>query len=112
MIQEGDSVYLSHILNCIQRIEEYTGNGSEEDFMKSNMAQDAVMRQLEIIGEASNQLSKQITGLHVQIPWEDMVGMRNKLIHDYLGVDVDQVWKTVTDDIPFLKQEVKKILSV
>lgn len=79
--------------------------------MANNLVQDAVIRQIEIIGEATKQLSKTIKEKYPEIPWKDIAGMRDKLIHDYLGVDLNAVWKTVEKDIPFLKNKLKEIIA-
>ena len=73
------------------------------------MIQDAVIRNIEIIGEATKKISKQLTESHQEIPWSEMAGMRDKLIHDYLDVDLDVVWKTVEIDLPLLKEMISKI---
>ncbi len=75
------------------------------------MVQDAVIRQIEIIGEATKNLSKDARELYGNIPGKDMAGMRDKLIHDYFGVDIAAAWKTVEDDIPFLKQQIKNVID-
>ena len=82
---------------------------SNEEFLQNHLVQDAVMRQLEIIGEASNKISDEFQGKNKQVPWKDITGMRNKLIHDYMGVDLDAVWDTVVKDIPDLKMLIMKI---
>lgn len=76
------------------------------------MIQDGVIRQLEIIGEATRQISPKTREDHGHIPWKDMAGMRDKLIHDYFGVDVEQVWFTVQNDIPFLQAETEIVLKL
>ena len=73
------------------------------------MVQDAVIRNIEIIGEATKKITKQFTQSHPKIPWQDMAGMRDKLIHDYLDVDLDVVWKTVEVDLPLLKEMINNI---
>ncbi len=73
--------------------------------------QDGVIRQLEIIGEATKQISSGTRKKHQNIPWKDMAGMRDKLIHDYFGVDVEQVWLTAKSDIPTLAIEIEEVLS-
>jgi len=111
MMKKADTVYLKHIRDAILRIEEYTKAVGYDDFIKNNLIQDGVIRQLEIIGEATKRLSTEFKNKYPQVPWKDVAGMRDKLIHDYLGVDIDAVWDTVKKDIPTLKKEVKKILN-
>jgi uncharacterized protein with HEPN domain len=106
-----DSVYLFHIRDSINKIIEYTSNTDIESFKSNPMMQDAVIRQIEIIGEASSKLSKSFRDNNSQIPWKNIVGMRNKLIHDYFGVDVMAIWETVKNDIPILKINLDTIIS-
>ncbi|MGQ4914463.1 MAG: DUF86 domain-containing protein [Candidatus Asgardarchaeia archaeon] len=110
-MKKSDVIYLKHILDSINRIEQYTENVDYDSFMINTMVQDAVIRQLEIIGEATKRLSKDFRETHPLIPWKDIAGMRDKLIHDYLGVDIDAVWETIKKDIPALKNKIKKILQ-
>jgi len=88
-MRKGDSVYLSHILNSIERIEEYTEGMGKEDFSSSNLVQDGTIRQIEIIGEATKSLSKDLREKNPQVPWSDITGIRDRLIHHYFGL----IWK-------------------
>ena len=76
------------------------------------MVQDGVIRQLEIIGEATKKISKETCDKHSHIPWNDIAGMRDKLIHDYFGVDIEQVWLTAKNDIPILQTEIEEALNL
>ncbi len=78
-------------------------------FDKNELVQDAVIRNIEIIGEASTRVSDDFRASHSEIPWREMAGMRDKLIHDYMGVDLDVVWRTIEIDIPELHRLLKKI---
>jgi uncharacterized protein with HEPN domain len=106
-----DGVYLQHIRDATTRIEEYIQNTDEAAFKKQTLIQDGVIRQIEIIGEAVKRLSSSFKTSHDHIPWQDIARMRDKLIHDYFGVDVEKVWLTAKEDIPLLKIEVDRFLS-
>jgi uncharacterized protein with HEPN domain len=110
-MKKEDSVYLRHILDAVSRIEEYTKEIEYKNFMENHLVQDGVIRQIEIIGEATKRLSDKTRDNYPDVPWKDMTGMRDKLIHDYLGVDIDAVWDTVKEDIPILKNKLKDLLE-
>lgn len=104
-----DSVYLAHILDAMLQITEYTNGLDYETFRSTRMVHDAVIRQFEIIGEASKNLSEECRSRYQSIPWKDLAGFRDKLIHQYFGVDLTLVWRSVIDDVPVLVEELKKI---
>lgn len=105
-----DEVYLQHIIDAINNIETFIGNFKREDFLKSKLVQSAVMRQLEIIGEAVKNVSSPLRKAYSNIPWKDIAGLRDKLIHEYFGVDVQLVWIICVRDIPVLKENIMKII--
>lgn len=110
-MKKDNVVYLRHILDAMHRIEEYTGGMVYEDFMKKNLVQAAVIREIEIIGEATKRLSDDIREKYSDIPWKKMAGIRDKLVHDYMGVDMDAIWDTVERDIPQLKKRIKGVIE-
>ncbi|MCI5120161.1 MAG: DUF86 domain-containing protein [Candidatus Electrothrix sp. AUS4] len=103
-------LYLIHIRECIEKIEEYTGEG-ESVFSADSKTQDAVVRNFEIIGEATKRISEEVRQLVPHIPWREIAGFRDVLIHQYDGVDMAEVWMTVEQDLPALKEAVRLLLE-
>ncbi len=104
--------YLKHILESIERIERFTKNYSKTDFLNDELLQSAVVRQIEIIGEAVKNIPPSFTKKYPQIPWEEIAGTRDKMIHHYFGVDYDLIFDIILlKDIPQLKQEINNILK-
>ena len=100
---KDDSIYVEHIIVSIERILFYIAKIDRSNFLKDLKTQDAVVRQLEIIGEATKKISFDFREKYPNIPWLDMAGMRDRLIHDYIDVDFEIIWKTASEDIPQLK---------
>lgn len=109
-MKRDESVYLKHILDAISKIDFYLQNVTEEIFTQQSLIQDGVIRQLEIIGEAVKRMSINLRSQQPHIPWQDIAGMRDKLIHDYFGVDIEKVWLTVKEDIPALEAAIREML--
>lgn len=108
---KDDTLYLGHISDAIETIEQYLGTASYDRFIADKMMVDAVVRELEIIGEATSKLSKDFRSSNPEIPFRDIIDMRNVLIHDYAGVNTMIVWETCKNDLPALKKAVKKSLG-
>jgi len=103
--------YLQDILDSITDIESFIRGMSFEEFKRDRKTINAVVRSIEVIGEATKKIPKTLKDKHREVPWKKMSGMRDKLIHEYFGVDVEILWKTAKDDIPPLKQLVQNILK-
>ncbi|MDP3745368.1 MAG: DUF86 domain-containing protein [Methylotenera sp.] len=106
--------YLSHIIQAIQRIQHYTEDIDGPGFLQNEMVQDAVIRNIEIIGEASNNIQKHFTEFaesHPQLPLAFAYEMRNAVAHGYFKVDFEIVWKTIQNDLPELDQQTKAVLQ-
>ncbi len=101
---KDDLVYIEHIQSSVNRIQSYTSGLNLDLFLENHMVQDAIVRQLEVIGEATKRISQDFRDQHQDIPWKDMAAMRDKLIHDYIEVDFKMVWNTARIDIPELER--------
>jgi uncharacterized protein with HEPN domain len=109
-MMKDSSVYLRHIVDAIQRVERHLAGVSREEFFEAELVQDAVVRQLEIIGEAARNLPEDLRGEHSDVPWGQIVGLRNRLVHAYFQVDLAIVWEIAALDLPLLKAQVETIL--
>jgi len=107
---KDDAVYLRHVLECIARIEEYTVAGRSA-FMASTLIQDGVIRNLQTLGQSVLQLSDALKSAHPEVDWKSIVGLRNVLVHDYLGVHVTRIWEIAKQDLPDLKAKTTALLA-
>ncbi|MCQ3930393.1 MAG: DUF86 domain-containing protein [Chloroflexi bacterium] len=107
---KDDKLFLIHILERIKFIEDYTQSG-HETFMQSQMIQDAVMRNFEIIGEAVRNLSEELRQTYPDVEWQQISGFRNILIHAYWSVDNERVWGIIQNNLPTFKDRVEEILK-
>ena len=105
-----DTVYLRHIRECIRRIEEDVAGGREE-FMGSHTIQDAVLRNLQTMAEATQRLSDAAKATRPEVEWRAIAALRNVLVHDYLGADLENIWQIVQRDVPGLKCGVLAMLK-
>jgi len=110
-MRKDPKVFFKHILDSIATIEEYIKGVSEDKFYSNRQIIDAVVRNIEIIGEATKNLPKNLKANTPHIPWGKMAGMRNNLIHEYFGVDKQEIWKTIKEDLPDLKKEIEILLK-
>ena len=111
MPKRRDQDYLSDIQEAIQRIAAYIAGLDYEQFMRDNKTQDAVVRNLEIIGEATKNLSSRLRRAYAQIPWKDLAGMRDKMIHHYFGTNYEIVWTIAKEELPDLLSQIQDILT-
>jgi len=107
---KDDKLYLIHITECIERIEEYIAGGRDE-FMGSSLIQDAVLRNLQTMAESTQRISYSLKTLHPEVSWRDISGFRNILVHDYLGLDLEYIWQAIEHDLPSLKCQIKTMLE-
>ena len=107
---EADRVLLAHMRDCLDRILEYT-NAERSRFDASRLVQDAVIRNLQTLAESSQRLSNEIKGTEPQIPWRELAGFRNVIVHGYLGVDLGAVWLVVEQDLPALTEAVNRMVT-
>ena len=108
---KDDAVYVEYILTRIQRINEYVG-GDRNAFFSSTLVQDAVIRNLQVLAESSQRVSDSLKSQLPEVPWRDIAGFRNILVHDYLGVDLDAIWLVVERDLPPLKAALERVSPV
>jgi uncharacterized protein with HEPN domain len=106
---KDDRVYLLHIRDALDRVAAYTAGG-REGFFGDPKTQDAVVRNLEIVGEAAKRLSESVRALAPEVPWKAIAGMRDKLVHDYFGLNLEIVWQTVEREAPGLRRRIEEML--
>ena len=109
--KRDELVFLEDILDCIVKIEAYTADLTEKEFEDNTEKQDAVIRRIEIIGEAVKNISQETRAKKTNIPWREMAGMRDIVIHQYFGVTIGLVWRVATSEIPDLKGKIKEIIE-
>jgi len=108
-MNKEDIVFIEHILECIANIELFLSGVSKEEFFDNKEKQSAVVHQIEVIGEAAKNLTKEFRDKYPQVEWKEAIGTRDKIIHHYFGVDLETVWETVKINLPKLKEQMLKI---
>jgi len=108
---KDDRLYLIHIYECIERIESYVAGKGKSEFIKSNLIQDAVIRNLQTLAESTQRLSDQSKEKADEIDWFKIAGFRNVLVHDYLGLDIERVWNILDKELPLLKKAIQRMLE-
>lgn len=109
MSKRDPDLYIEDIKDSINRIESYTESMDFDDFVKDSKTIDAVIRNLSIIGEAVRNLPDELKSDHPDIPWKEIIGMRNKVVHEYFGVDEEILWETAKKDLPGFKKQIDRI---
>jgi uncharacterized protein with HEPN domain len=108
---KDDRVYLGHMLDCTREVLALCKDSTAERFASDRVLQLAAIHLLQVIGEAARQLHPEILEQHPQVPWKSIVGMRNKLVHDYLAINLDLVWAVITKDLPDLEASLARMLG-
>ncbi|MDI6810796.1 MAG: DUF86 domain-containing protein [archaeon] len=103
--------YIQDILSSLEEVEDFTEGLDFEDFLRDRKTINAVIRSLEIIGEAAKKIPEDLRNGHPEMPWKRMTGMRDKLIHEYHGVDLEIVWTVIKEELPPLKPLIEKVLK-
>jgi uncharacterized protein with HEPN domain len=111
MSERTDSDFARDMEEAIRRISAYTDGLTYEAFLLDTKTQDAIVRNLEIIGEAAKNISAHLRAKHAEIPWKSMAGVRDRLIHDYFGVNFDIVWEIISNDLPKVMGPLKRLLG-
>jgi len=109
MKSRHDRLYLYDIIECCDRVADYIDGVREEDYQVNPMLQDALVRNIEVVGEAVKNLSPEITEAHPNIAWSQIARMRDKIAHHYFRINLDVVWKTATDDLPAFRPQISAI---
>jgi uncharacterized protein with HEPN domain len=111
MSKRNPHLLLEDILLSMEKISTYVGTMEKDAFLKDGRTVDAVVRNLEIIGEAASRIPDDFKGAHPEIPWRKVVGLRNRIINEYFGVDLEIVWSVISNDLPPLKAGVNRIVD-
>jgi uncharacterized protein with HEPN domain len=112
MSKRSPKLLAEDIWESIEKIERYTEGMTQDNFQSDEKTTDAVVRNLEIIGEAASRLPKDFTDQHSEVEWVKIIGLRNRIVHEYFGVDLQIIWQIIQNDLPAFKVSLKKIRSV
>ncbi|MGD1104394.1 MAG: DUF86 domain-containing protein [Terriglobia bacterium] len=107
---KDERLYLIHIVECVTRIQQHTSEGKDV-FMSDTKTQDAVLRNLQILAESTQRISRNLKAAHPEVEWSKIAGLRNILVHDYLGINLVRVWEILQHGLPELKNQVASILK-
>jgi uncharacterized protein with HEPN domain len=110
-MRREDEVRLRHMLDATEEVERFVASASRSDLDSNRMLSFALVRAIEIVGEAAGRVSEETKSAYPDLPWRAMAGMRNRIIHAYFDIDLDQVWDTVTDDLPALAIRLRAMLE-
>lgn len=110
MDEKDDIVYINHILDAISNIEDYIKDINKANFLKDKKTQSAVIREISVIGEATSLISAKFESMHGGIPWKEMKGTRNRVVHGYFSVDLNLVWEIAVKDLPELKKNLEPLI--
>ena len=108
MSDKKDLVFIRHIMDSIEAIEEFSNGLSKKELISNRLKQSAIVREIEVIGEAAKNLSKNFKDKYNKIAWKDIIGTRDIITHRYFGVDLDVVWNIIKEDLPKLKKYLKE----
>lgn len=111
MSEKTDSIFIRHILDSIKDIEDFSKGLTKEELLSSRLRQSAIIREIEVIGEAAKNISENIKNKDKEIPWKAIIGARDKMIHHYFGIDFEVVWKIIKEDIQILKKQILEIMK-
>lgn len=110
-MNNDDAVHLRYMLDAIEQLERYTRGMSESEFFSRPMVQDAVARQIEIVGEAAGNVSIEFQGLHPKLPWLKTIDIHSKIVRQDFKLNIAMVWDIIQDDLPLIKQTIRKLLQ-
>jgi len=109
MFNRPNQLYIDDIKKAISKIESYVTDMTFDEFIKDVKTIDAIIRNIEIIGEAARHISHEVRLKYIEIPWKEIIGTRNKVLHEYFGIDEKILWKTIQEDLPLLKEQIENI---